>query len=632
MLIRPWDMEPDKAQQLKAELADLERRLPDKLDRVSYGTMMAGFLEGLGFTGPAKVYNDWAVLQVPESRAAIANVGALNCYPPILKLAIELDPQNVVPQVNLASCAMSAEKWDVAKAALDKALALDPNHRPALIAMGQWYLHVPDLQAAIPYFVKANGLVGQKFVDELKDEKGNPPPPTKPIEPPPDNRFGGGPVPAEDEGGTARVTNNKLELPPLPKWGSPDAFILSRDARKKLGAFYGERMGAGLKLAVDVLKDNPLAKMNADMQRLRSLPPEEQNAALVELSLKPKWDDGAITRGLSLNYAWASEKLRVADQEFAKATEAYKKIGDQLGQIAEARNKRLEADCPPNMSPSQLTPCFERTRASVINSCKQSMTLNAKFFTTYRDAYARWYDQVKPVLEELYRVQGLWIRQISDPLQWNVAVTVRDQYVFQPLAMRMLEEDTMRLALAGIGMAAFGRSAELCPKEPPPELGTPEEPKVPEPGKPEQKCPLPKNGLKIPPFDLPGLKVPFSFTVWCKEAEFKMSTGIGKGASAVLSVKHRFGTTKATTVYVGVEAGLTKTVSNVDVGVKGELGVSVTFKNGQVIDVGGKAGVSESISLPDGVARGSMGVTATIEKGAPDVKFKASAGTKIPGF
>jgi hypothetical protein len=34
----------------------------------------------------------------------------------------------------------------------------------------------------------------------------------------------------------------------------------------------------------------------------------------------------------------------------------------------------------------------------------------------------------------------------------------------------------------------------------------------------------------------------------------------------------------------------------------------------------------------DGVARGSMGVTATIEKGAPDVNFRASAGTKIPGF
>jgi tetratricopeptide (TPR) repeat protein len=572
------------------------------------------------------------VLQDPESKVAIANVGALNCYPPILKLAIELDPKNVVPLVNLASCAMSAEKWDAAKAALDQALALDPNHRPALIAMGQWYLHLADLQSAIPYFVKANGLTGQKVLDELKDGKGNPQPPSKPIEPPPDNRFGGGPTPPEDEGGTARITKNKLELPPLPKWGSPDAFILSGDSRKKLAAFYSEKMGAGLQLAVEVLKDNPLKKMNAEMDRIRSLSPEEQNAAMVEMSLKPKWDDGAISRGLSLNYAWASEKLREADDEFAKATQAYKKIGEQLGQIAETRNKKLQADCPENMGAEQLKACFERTRANVVSSCKQSMVLNAKFFTTYRDAYARWYDQVKPVLEELYRVQGLWIRQISDPMLWNVSVKVRDQYVFQPLAVRMMEEDTMRLALAAVGMSAFGRSAELCPKEPPQDVEKPEEPNVPDLGPPEQKCPLPKNGLKIPPFDVPGLKVPFSFTVWCKEAEFKLSTGLGKAASAVLSVKHRFGTDKTTTVYLGVEAGLSKTTRGLDVGVKGEVGVSVTFKNGQVLDVGGKAGVSESISLPDGVARGSMGVTATIEKGAPNVNFKSSAGTKIPGL
>lgn len=631
-------LDPAKARELKADLAALERSLPDPQARLTYGTLLAGFLDGLGYNDVARVYNGWAVLAVPESTSAIINVGALNCYPPIIRLGMELEPKNPVPHVNLASCAMSLQRWDVAKTEYEKALALDPNHRPALLGMGQWWLHVPDLGQAIPYFVKANGLVGQKFVREATDEKGKPVPPTKPVEPDGNSRFGGGPGESADEGGTARVTNNRLELPPLPRWGSPDAFIISGQGRKPLGRFYGEKMGGGLKYAAQMLKNNPLAKMNAEQKRLKGLSKEEQDAAMVEASFKVRWNDSAPAHGISLNYAWADKKLDDANKDFEKATLEYKKIGDQLAQIAETRNKRIESLCPPNMSMSQLSSCIKDAQTAMIDSCKQSMVLNAKFFVTYRDAYKRWYDAVKPVLEELFRVQGLWIRQIGDKEVWQTNVLMLETYVFTPLAMKMVEEDMMRLALAGVGMASFGRSAEVCPKEPPPPQDEEAAAEVPQVPKPEQKCPLPKDGLKIPPFDLPGLKIPFSFVVKCTEAEFKLSTGISKGAnggaSAVLSVKHRFGTDKSTTVYVGVEAGLKKEGPlATEVGVKGELGASVTFdKNGQLVDVGGKAGVSESISLPEGAAKASAGVTATIEKGAPDVNFKASAGTKIPGL
>ncbi|MBL8918895.1 MAG: tetratricopeptide repeat protein [Myxococcaceae bacterium] len=632
-------LDPAKARVLKDDLEALERSLPDPKARLTYGTLLAGLLDGLGYNEVARVYNGWAVLQHPDSTSAIINVGALNCFPPIIRLGIELDPKSPIPHVNLASCAMSLQRWDVAKTEYEKALALDPNHRPALLGMGQWWLHVPDLGQAIPYFVKANGLMGQKFVSEVTDEKGKPVPPTRPVEPDGNNRFGGGPDGAGgDEGGAARVTKNRLELPPLPKWGSPDAFILSGKSRQPLARFYGEKMGGGLKFAAQMLKDNPLSRMNAERKRLKGLSKDEQDAAMVEASFKVKWEDSAPGRGIALNYAWADRKLDDANKDFEKATEEYKKIGDQLTQIAETRNKQLEAMCPANMGFQQLNECIKGAEKSVIASCKQSMVLNAKFFVTYRDAYRRWYDAVKPVLEELFRVQGLWIRQIGDKEVWQTNVLMLETYVFTPLAMKMVEEDVMRLALAAVGMSAFGRSAEVCPKEPPAEREDDAAAEPPEVPRPDQKCPLPKDGVKIPPFDLPGLKIPFSFIVKCTEAEFRLSTGISKGAnggaSAVLSVKHRFGTDKSTTVYVGVEAGLKKEGPlATEVGVKGELGVSITFdRNAQLTDVGGRAGVSESISLPEGAARASAGVTATIEKGAPSVTFKPSAGTKIPGL
>lgn len=631
------DMEPAKAKQLEDDLATLERTIPDPVDRVAVGTLTSGFLEGLEFHEVAQVYNDWAVLQQPDSIVAIANVGALNCYPPILKLAIELDPKNPVPQVNLGSCAMTLQRWDVAKAAFEAALVLSPDHKPALIGMGQWWLHVPDLGQAMPYFVKANGVVFQKAMDELKGPDGKPPPPSNPIEPT-DNRYGGGPASGgEGDVGSAHVTKNKLELPPLPHWSGPDAFIAAGQGRKKLASFYGERMALGLKFAANVLKDNPLKKLREEQARLESLTPEERDAEMVEWSLRPKWDDSGPGRALALNYEWANEKLKKPDEDFAKATDEYKRIGQQLADVAEARNRKMKNLCPDGMNEAQLVACVQGSQAAMVESCKLSMTLNAKFFTTYRDAYARWYAETKPVLETLYRVQGEWIRQISDPFMWQTAVATRDSFVFTPLSMRMVEEDMMRLGLAAVGAASFGRSAEVCPKEPPQPFEKDEPPDVPDLGKPEQNCPLPKNGLKIPPFDIPGVKMPFSATVWCKEAEVKFSTGLSGGgagnASAVLSVRHRFGTDKSTTVYVGVEAGLKKSgPGGTEVGVKGEVGMSVTFRKGQVVDVGGKAGVSESFSLPGGVAKGSIGATAAIERGAPDVSFKASGSTKIPGW
>lgn len=632
------NMEPAKARQLQADLAELERTVVDPVDRVAVATLTAGFLEGLDFHEVAQVYNDWAVLQQPDSLVAIANVGALNCYPPILKLAIELDPKNPVPQVNLGSCAMAIQRWELAKPAYEAALLLKPDHKPALIGLGQWWLHVPDLEQAMRYFVKANGVVFQKVVDELKTPDGKVPPPANPIEPT-DNRFGGGPATAAGEGevGSALVTKNKLELPPLPHWSGPDAFIAAAPGRKKLGAFYSERMAGGLKMGMDMLKDNPLKKLQAERKRLEALSPEERDAELVDLALRPKWDDSGPSRALALNYAWAEEQLKKPNDDFEKATQAYKKIGEQLGEVAEARNQKLRALCPDGMGEAQLVACVKGAQTAMLDSCKQSMTLNAKFFTTYRDAYERWYADAKPVLEKLYRVQGEWIRQISDPLVWKAAVMARNTIVFSPLAMRMVEEDMMRLAFAGVGAASFGRSAEVCPQQPPEPPGKDEPPEVPDLGPPEQKCPLPKNGLKIPPFDIPGVKVPFSATVWCKEAEVKFSTGLSGGgagsASGVLSVRHRLGTDKSTTVYLGVEAGLKKAgPGGTEVGVKGELGVSVTFRGGQVTDVGGKAGVSESFSLPGGVAKGSLGATAAIERGAPQVSFKASGSTKIPSL
>ena len=385
-------MEPAKARALKDDLAALERALPDTKDRLTYGTLLAALLEGLGYNDVAKVYNGWAVLQHPDSTSAIINVGALNCYPPIIRLGMELEPKSPVPHVNLASCAMSLKRWDVAKTEYEKALALDPNHRPALIGLGQWWLHMPDLGEAIPYFVKANGLMAQRFVSEVTDERGKPVPPTKPVEPDGNNRFGGGPDgDGADEGGTARVTNNRLMLPPLPKRDSPDAFIVAGPSRKKLSKFYGEKMGAGLKHGMQLLKSNPLKKLNEERKRLEGLSKEEQDAALVDASFHVKWDDSAQGRGITLNYAWAGEKLDKANADFEQVTREYKKLGEQLAQVAETRNKRLEAMCPQSMgSLAEVNACIKNAQTALLDSCKQSMALNAKLFVTYRDGYQRW--------------------------------------------------------------------------------------------------------------------------------------------------------------------------------------------------------------------------------------------------
>ena len=622
-------LEPDVAANLKGDLAAAARLIPDPAARVAWATLTSSFLEGLTFTRVARVYAAWAVVQGPDSNVAAANLAAITCVPQLLRLAVELAPTNPVPFTNLGSCALSATQWEVARAAYEKAVALDPNHKPALLGLAQYWLHVPDVKQAIDYVVRANGYV------MMKNDKGKVAPPEKPIEPK-QNRQGGGAVePAAagggDEGGASHVTSTKMVLPPLPRWPTPDAFIVSAKARKPLATFYAERMGKALKVAAEMTRTNPLASKGT-------------GDALDE-ALNPKWDDSEPNRVLALNYAWAGQKLRKANEEFAVAEKAYKTLGKAIEDVAHARNQRVEALCPPGASGlAAAKQCILGARDQLASSCKESMSLNGKMFAAYRDSYARWYDQVKPVFEEVWRVQGLWIRQIADPTLFDIAVVARDAYVFGPLSLRMTEEDMMRLVFAGEGAAAFGFSAEVCPKEPPPTSTAEDAPKLPDAKNPDHDCPLPKNGLDIPPLDIPGLALPISFNVKCKEASFTFTAGFGKwkskneavsgGAGAVLKVTHRFGTDKSTVVYVGVEGSLkAKTVGGSSVGVKVGGGIGVEFsKNGQVTNVDTNIGVGSSVDLPAGAGKGSIGLSGSVEKGAPSIDFKASGSGSNPFF
>lgn len=621
-------MEPDQRVTLEGDLAAAERFIEDPAERVAWATLTSSFLEGVGFSDVARAYASWAVKQGPESPVAIANLAALTCVPPMLKLAVELDPKNPVPLCNLASCAMSAEQWELARASYEKALTLDEHHRTALLGLVQYWLHVPDVQRAIEYAVRANGYVLKK------NDKGGVAPPEKPIEPK-QNRQGGGPAEpsagggGEGEGGAARVVATKLELPPLPNWPSPDAFIVSGKSRKALAKFYGEKAGTSLKLAAKMMKSNPFA----------------QQGDPLEAALSPKWDDSEPMRVLAANYAWANEKVRKADEEYAVAEKEYKKLGKAIDQVARARNQRLEQLCPPGAQGlAAAGRCITGARTELADSCKQSLSLVGKMFAAYRDSYQRWYQQVKPVYEELWRVQNLWIRQISDDQIYDVAVASRDAFVFGPLSIRMAEEDLMRLVFVGEGVAAFGQTAEVCPKEPPKKLEEELPPTPPDAAAPGHDCPLPKDGLDIPPVDIPGFSLPFSFNVKCKEASVQFTAGFGKwksknemvsgGAGAVLKVTHRFGTDKSTVVYVGVEAGAkAKTAAGSSVGVKAGGGLAVEFnRNGQVTNVDTNVGVSTSLDLPAGAGKVTAGLTGAVEKGAPNIGFKASASGANPFF
>jgi tetratricopeptide (TPR) repeat protein len=624
-------LDPDQAMNLKGDLAAAERLVTDPAARVAWATLTSSFLEGLSFTRVARAYAAWAVVQGPDSNVAAANLAAITCSPQLLRLAVDLDPKNPVPFTNLGSCALSAQQWEVARTAYEKAVALDPHHKLALLGLGQYWLHVPDIKQSIDYFVRANGYV------MMKNAKSKVVPPEKPIEPT-RNRQGGGAVePASagtgggDEGGASRVTSTKMVLPPLPRWPTPDAFILSAKARRPLAAFYAERMGKGLKVAADMTRTNPFAS-------------KDTGGGLDE-ALNPKWDDTEPNRVLALNYAWAGEKLQKANEELVAADKDYKKLGKALAEVARVRNQRVEALCPPGSRGLEAaSKCILGARDELANSCKESMSLNGKLFAAYRDSYARWYDQMKPVLEETWRVQGLWIRQIADPTLFDIAVAARDAFVFGPLSTRMIEEDMMRLTFAGEGAAAFGLSAEVCPKVPPPKTDPEAAPTLPDAKNPDHECPLPNDGLDIPPFSIPGLGLPISFNVKCKEASFKFTAGFGKwktkdeavsgGAGAVLKVTYRFGTDKSTVVYVGIEGSLkAKTVADSAVGVKAGGGVGVEFnKNGQITNVDTNIGVGSSVDLPAGAGKGSIGLSGSIEKGAPSIDFKASGSGANPFF
>lgn len=631
-------MEAPNAKALKDELVSAERLIKDPADRVSYATTMSAVLEGVGFTQVARVYADWAVLQKPDSKVAVANVGAVSCYPPILRLGVQLDPKNPVPLTNLGSCAMSVKKWDVAKDAYEKAIALDPNHLPAFDGLGQWYLHVPDLPRALEYFARANTI----FAINRRDEKGKPVPPDAPVEPK-FNRMGGGPAApaAEGEGDGPGGSSDRLVLPDLPKWTSPDAFIRAGPGRKPLADFYAEKMGEGLEMAITTMKSNPLKRIAEAQARADGM----SDAAALAEALKPRWSDGEVNAALALNAEWLLGKQRKADEAFAAAQKEYRAVRKNLESIAKKRNGQIEAACPRTMSMSQLKQCFERMRKEVVASCKETTALNGKLFATYRDAYERWYAALKPALEEYYRVQGLWLRQVSDPTVFKAAAVARESVVFSPLAGKMMEEDLMRIALAGIGWSAFGATAEICPENPAVSSDEGSPPVVPKVKKPEQKCPLPKDGFNPMPFSIPGIKMPLSVTVWCTEIEAKLTWGLearervdefGKkvgnveaGADAVLSVRHRFGSDKSTTIYVGVEAGMKTGTAYGETSVKAELGASITFdRNWQPTAVGGKAGVTSSLTLPGDVGTGNLGFVAAIEKGSPSVSFNADATPK----
>ncbi|MFZ5442091.1 MAG: hypothetical protein ACOZQL_18940 [Myxococcota bacterium] len=622
-------LEPDVAATLRSDFASAERLVANPAERVAWATVTSSFLEGVGFNGVARAYANWAVLQGPDSPTAIANLAALTCTPSLLRLAVELDPKNPVPLTNLGSCALSAQQWELARTAWEQALTLDPKHRQALLGLAQYWLHVPDVGRAADYLVRANGYAIRR------DAKGDPVPPEKPVEPK-QNRMGGGPAaPAVEEGesGASHVVATELELPPPPSWPSPDAFIVSGKARKPLATFYGEKVRGSFKFAAGVLRKGPGA-----------LAPKAEGDPLEE-ALHPKWDDSEPSRMLALNYAWASAKLRKANEEYEVAEREFKKLGKALKEVARARNDKIEQLCPAGASGMAAAKrCIIESREQLADSCKQSLALNGKLFAAWRDSYLRWYEQVKPVLEELWSAQNLWIRQLSDQQVYEAALVTRDGFIFGPLSVRMVEEDMMRLLFVGQGAAAFGATAEVCPKELPPKLEEPPPVSPPNTSGPGQECPLPKGGLDIPPLDVPGLALPFSFNVTCKEATLTISAGLGKfksrnelvsgGARAVLRVTHRFATDKSTVVYVGVEGSAkAKTLAGSSVGVKGGTGLSFEFsRQGQLTNVDSNAGVSTSLELPGGAGKASIGLTAAVEKGALDLGSRMSASGGNPFF
>lgn len=618
------ELQPEKVARLRADLSRLEGR--PVAERLTYGTHASAMLEALGFRNEAAAYARWTVLQSPDSPVALANEAALSCYAPTLRLVVELAPRNPIVHTNMGSCAMVARQWEIAKAAYEQALALDPHHRNALLGLGRWYMRARELDRAFEYFVKANGVHVQREYAK-RDSKGKLFPPPRLLEPE-YNRFGvARSSSAASTGGTAHVTDVKMQLPPLPAWSTSNAFLGSAKKRKKLADFYDRKVGQFLRESMKHIESRPLEKIRKLREEMSAMPPAQREELSIRQALTPAWDDSAVIRAIELNDAWAKKRLDEADEEYSRSLEEEKALRGQIDRLLETRRAALSDACR-NESLAGAKDCLERTREATITACKGMMQLQHRSFAIWRDAYHKWYRTAKPVLEELYRVQGLWIRQIANPTIWRMQVKAREVTVFSRLMAKMMEEKFRAMSIVTSYAGAFASPDGRCPEEPAPKVEETGEPAIPETSEPESDCPIPPGKpWIIPPLSIPGLALPFSAKLSCTEVEVSVKVGYSSGepwekkiaeAAGVLSVTHRFGTDQSTTVFVGVQGSLSFGVPVATVGVGAEAGTAFTFdKQGQLQDYGLRAGVTETASVPLDLVTATAGATAVIEKGAP---------------
>lgn len=640
----PW-VKAEGAQILKKQFARWDEL--EATEAASYAIQTSAMLQAYGFNYPARVISGYALFRAPDDDVALGNYAAISCYPPFLRAAVAASPKSAVAQTNLGSCAMSQQRWDVARAAYEKALELKPGHVNALLGMGQWWMRQGDVNKAAEYYFRA-----KRFrVLRKKQAKGSAeevPPPE--LRRPPRDRFGAGgdgaaPADGGETGGTEHVTDTTLRLPDLPRWPGPDAFLASAKARKPLGVFYGERVGAGLKLGIDAIKADPLKQLRDMEARFAAMSPAEREQAALESSLERSWDDTEVMEGIEENNRWLKKKLKEAGEEYKRATAPRKEIGRQVNLIQKQLGDRLKAECPREKVRGDAGPgamaatveaakrCLDAFREGAIDTCQQSKELRARSFTLWRDAYHAWYAQVREPLERYYQVQGSWIRQLSSEQTWRAALLMRDAAVFTPLWTRMMEEDVERLGVAGMAAATFGLTAEACPAEPPAPVEPEEPPQLPKTDEPKRSCPLrPGASIKIPPADIPGL--PLSFEITCESATMNLSAGLlgddhvgPGGAAAVFSVTHNFGTDKSTTVFLGVQGSLTMdTAGAVSVGAQTQAGVAFTFdRNGQVTGAEGRLDFTTSAKQLEGWGgersvgtAGPQVMGAVIELGPPE--------------
>ncbi len=646
---------------LRDLLADWDRM--DAGPAVSAALVTSAMLEGFGFGDAARLYAAYALKRMPENLDALVNYAAISCYPPYLRTAVAAtatvasaakpetragdDKRRWAALTNLGSCAMSAKRWDVARESYEKVLGLSPDHVNALLGMGQWYLHIPDVGKAAEYYLRA------KRFKVVKPKGGAKAPPPPELEKPRRERFqaaGGEGGAEEGGGGTEHVTETRLRLPDLPNWPGPSAFVAAGPARRPLAEFYGKHSFGNLFGALQKAgltpgseANNPLEKLKKLEARLDAMSPEERAAEQFELSRHKPWSDDEVMAGIEGNQAWLKHRLEEAEKAYNQSLGARKPLTKELEALRKQLNDRLKAACKSTPKPkgpvspaeaaagvAEAKACLEAFREGAEDACLQGLQLQGRMFAIYRNAYTAWYERVREDLERFYEVQGLWIRQIASRDMWEMAISMRDTAVFMPLGTKMLVEDMERLSVAIQAAASFSQDAETCPRQPPARAdgGEPVEP--PATSKPKQDCPYDKDPIKILPWDIPFM--PLGFEIKCKEATMNVSAGFADagpfGAAAVISISHRFGSDKGTTVFVGVEGSATLRAGNKEIpaatiGGAVRAGIQLSFdKNGQITDLGGRLSAEDKGSLGI-VNSGSVTVSAFIEKGAPDVSMTA---------